>query len=87
MISIYLLSKINLTLTMQGFKSLQGGQKMKITKLQQLSLKIQFKRQQKIKNYLTFRRTISKMIGGEGAIIVKSNNMFIAIETDGYMHT
>jgi len=60
---------------------------MKITKLQQQSLKIQFKRQQKIKSYLTFRRSISKMIGGEGAIIVKSNNMFIAIETDGYMHT
>tara|TARA_R100000329_G_C7586477_1_gene207933 strand:- start:109 stop:291 length:183 start_codon:yes stop_codon:yes gene_type:complete len=60
---------------------------MKITKLQQQSLKIQFLKQEKIKSYLTFRRSITKMIGGEGAIIVKNNNMFIAIETDGYMHT
>jgi len=61
---------------------------MKITKPQQKSLLLKFQQSPSgHETYLSFRRSCQLMMFGDGAIVVKWCNMWLAIEPDGYAHS
>jgi len=39
------------------------------------------------RSYLTFRRTVETLIGGDGCIMVPCKGSWLGIERDGYGHT
>jgi len=60
---------------------------MQLTKPQQESLKRKWMFWNEGKSYLRFRRSVQNIIGGDGAVCVQWNGMWLAIERDGYTHS
>lgn len=59
---------------------------MKLTKQQQTALKYKWLYWNDGKSFLKFRRSVEPILFGEGAVAVKWNGMYLAIETDGHTH-
>jgi hypothetical protein len=60
---------------------------MRLTKPQQKSLHYKWIYWNDGKSYLRFRRSVQNIIGGDGAVCVQWNGMWLAIEPDGYTHS
>ena len=59
---------------------------MKLTKQQQQALAYKWMYWNEGRSYLKFRRSVKPIIFGDGAVCVKWNGMYLAIETDGHTH-
>jgi len=60
---------------------------MQLTKPQQKALHYKWIYWNEGKSYLSLRRTVQPIIGGDGAVCVQWNGMWLAIEPDGHTHS
>ena len=60
---------------------------MSLTKAQQKALHYKWIYWNDGKSYLALRRLVQPIIGGDGAVAVRWNGMWLAIESDGYTHS
>jgi|GEM_PF-1265368 len=59
----------------------------KINKNQQFSLLRKWKQENQGLTFIEFRRSVQPTFGMDGAVVVKWGSMWLAIETDGYVHS
>jgi len=59
----------------------------KINKNQQFSLLRKWKQENQGLTFIEFRRSVQSTFGMDGAVVVKWGSMWLAIETDGYVHS
>ena len=58
-----------------------------LNKKQQVSLLRKWKQENNGMSFLQFRKTVQSTFGMDGAVVVKWSSMWLAIESDGYVHT
>jgi hypothetical protein len=58
-----------------------------LNKKQQVSLLRKWKQENNGMSFLQFRKTVQPTFGMDGAVVVKWSSMWLAIESDGYVHT
>ena len=59
----------------------------RLTKSQRSALARVYRRGPLGMSYLAFRRTVQPTFGMDGAVVVRWQGMWLAIEQDGYCHT
>jgi hypothetical protein len=60
---------------------------VKLNKNQQVSLLRKWKQEDNGLTFIGFRRTVQSTFGMDGAVVVPWGSMWLAIETDGYVHS
>ncbi len=59
----------------------------KVNKNQQVSLLRKWKQEDQGLTFIQFRRSVQPTFGMDGAVVVKWSSMWLAIESDGYVHS